>query len=171
MNVDDHFDEMLDSEFKTIKNEAKEVLPNWVSKSNSSFAAYNAIRHFRDSKLAFIRANSRKSAYVKKSNYLISKTEVARYVGVTPQSMFNTTTYSTGLVAFFDGVNDDLEEKAMKRVHKSAGSHASKRKSELVSIVQSKSSELNKAKQKTVSELMQLTLDRLSLDVRRKLNL
>lgn len=143
-----------------------------VFKSNSSFAAYDAIRYFKHNKLVFIRANCSKTAYVKKSNYLISKTEVARRVGVTPQSMFNTTTYSKDLTAFFVAINDDLQSKAMARIYKKdAGSHASKRKSELLSIVQLKSSELNRVKQQTVCELMQLTLDKLPLDVRRRLQL
>ena len=149
----------------------KEDLPDWASDKNNSANAYRVINKLYEIKLAYIKINRAKTAYVLKNKYQISKVEVTKIAGGNPQPLFNCNSYSKDLKDYFTDKNDELYEKAIQRMSGGKGGNQKKSKKELVSLVQEMSSDVNATKQQTVEKLLQLTLDKLTIDVKRKMGL
>lgn len=171
MNLDEFYDDLIEQDLS--ESEDTTELPRWVSSNNSSQAAYEAIQELVKKKRKYIRAHKAKSAYKSKSPYQMTKTEVAKEIGsgIKSQPLFNSNSYSKKLSDYFDDQNDLLHRAAEKRWSAPKGSHASKTKDELVLIVKEKSQTTKNLQEKSAAELMQLTLDKLTLDVKKKLGL
>ncbi|WP_289083612.1 hypothetical protein [uncultured Spongiibacter sp.] len=148
-----------------------EALPKWVSSKNSSLKSYQVICELKKYKDRYIRSHGNKTDYTLRSSYQITKAEVAKIVGVNPQPLFNSNSYSRDLTNYFDSVNKALEDKKIKRLAKKQGGLKQKQKAELIKQIQDDRKRNADAMEKTVDELFQKTLDSMSLDVKRKLGL
>ncbi len=93
-----------------------EALPAWVSKSNSSHAAYEAIIRLKEQKLQYTRHHRQKGYFIKKGDYQLKKVEVAKAIGVMPQFIFNRNSYSMALTSFLEGVNKQLETVTVEKL-------------------------------------------------------
>lgn len=167
MTDDNYYDDFLTDDLVI---DEFEKLPAWVSPKNSSQKAYEAIQNLKKAKKKYIRRHNLKSHYVKKSNYLIQKSEVARLVGAKPQPLFNSCAYSESLSHHFIEVNLQLQNAQEKRI-KNKGGLRQKKKDELVKDLQLLQKKEKDLLVETVEAVYEKTLNKLSLPVRRKLGL
>jgi hypothetical protein len=171
MSNNDYYDEFIkDDELPSVR-EGRDFLPSWVSEKNSSHNAYKAILALKKDKLTFIKKHSLKSQYIKKSNYRMQKSEVARLTNKKAQPLFNSNAYSEGLTNFFDHINAQLEEAKEQRINRPRRGLRNKRKEDLVNehkaLLKTHQTNLSQI----VGELYQKVMDRMPLDVKRKLKL
>lgn len=168
--MNDYLDEFLDAH-ELNASTAQPVRPNWVSDSNSSGAAYEAIQNLYQQKLRYIRQHSKKTDFIKKSNYEISKSEVARVVGVKMQAIFHSVNYAGALQKELTEKNDKLlMSKESKLTSRYAGEKG-KTKDELIQKVRELKARDKLISKTTTDEVFELTLQRLPLDVKRNLKL
>jgi len=154
-------------------------VPKWVSKNNRSWLAYNCICKLKEVKLKFIKKSKLTKAFSQKKKFLITKVEVARamdlmlsgYSNISSQTLFSKNDFSIKLTAFFDEQNKELSKMAEIKIKNAKTSLRSRSKSELVSVAQENRVSLTKIKQNTALELLELTINRLPLDVKRKLDI
>ncbi|MEZ8775780.1 hypothetical protein [Vibrio sp. 10N.247.310.17] len=181
--VDKELDELLSEDFLDSLNdedssEDKVKQPLWVidDVQHTTFKAYHTILKFKASKLTAIK-NYGKVATNKtpKSLYQISKTEVAKQVEVSAQSIFRASTFSKDALAFFNEVNKELlevheveQKKQLKR--KNTGLRKNK-KEEIVKSHQSIEEKYETLKRLKTKEMLELTIERMPLDLRVKLGL
>ena len=123
-----------------------------------------------DVKKQYIRKHGLKSHYKKKSTYQISKSEVANLVGIKPQPLFNSCSYSDSLSSYFNDVNDELNTYKDRRI-KNKGGLRQKNKDALVKELQETKYNNDRLLTDTIENLFEKTLDRIPLDVRRKLGI
>lgn len=147
--------------------------PKWVSDDNLSLRAYNEIEKFKKIKMRFIATSKSKADLNKKSNYHISKAEVARAIGVKPQPLFHsdTTTYSEKLLGFINDVNIELLEKREFKLSRRKNGINSLSKDELASGFREQKKELIEKKENTIDELYKRFKAELPLDVKAKLKI
>lgn len=147
--------------------------PEWISDGNLSLKAYNEIENLKKIKMRFIAASKSKADLNKKSNYHISKAEVARAIGVTPQPLFHsdTTTYSDKLLGHFNDVNSDLLEKREFKLSRRKNGINSRSKDELASEFRDQKKELIEKKEKIIDELYKKFKAELSFDIKAKLKI
>lgn len=167
MASDDYLAGFIESE----AHEKSHDLPNWVSSRNSSLKSYQAICELKKIKSIYIRAHDNKTDFILRSSYQITKSEVAKIVGVNPQPLFNSNSYSNELTSYFNSVNKILEDQKSKRLAKKLGGLKQKQKSELIKQIQDVRKNNIDVLEQTVDALFQKTLDSVSLDVKRKLGL
>ncbi len=168
--MSDYLDEFLDKDGLE-ESTAEPVRPNWVSDSNSSGAAYEAIQSLYQQKLRYIRLHSKKTDFIKKYTYEISKSEVARVAGVKMQAIFHSVNYAEALQKELAEKNDKLlKTKDAKLASRYAGEKG-KTKDELIQKVRELKARDKLISKTTTDEVLELTLQRLPLDVRRNLKL
>ena len=165
---DTYYSEFLDSD--ELGGDEPLSLPNWVNQNNNSHKAYFAVEELRKNKRSFIRRNSLRSRYEKKSSYQIQKAEVARLVGCKPQPLFNSCSYSESLTRYLDDVNNDLSASREKRIANKGGLRQ-KRKDDLVRELQITKVSNERLLVDTIDAVFERTINNLPLDVRRKLGL
>lgn len=168
--MSDYLDEFLDAD-ELEASTSEPVRPNWVSDSNSSGAAYEAIQSLYQQKLRYIRQHSKKTDFIKKSTYEISKSEVARMVDVKMQAIFHSVNYANALQKELAEKNDKLlKSKESKLASRYAGEKG-KTKDELIQKVRELKARDMLISKTTTDEVLELTLKRLPLDVKRNLKL
>lgn len=166
----DYLDEFLDENVLEASI-AQPARPNWVSDSNSSGAAYEAIQSLYQQKLRYIRQHSKKTDFIKKSNYEISKSEVARVVGVKMQAIFHSVNYAGALQKELAEKNDKLLKTKESKLANLYAGEKGKTKDELIQKVRELKARDKLLSKTTSDEVLELTLQRLPLDVKRNLKL
>lgn len=168
--MSDYLDEFLDKD-ALIASTPPPARPNWVSDSNSSGAAYEAIQNLYQQKLRYIRQHSKKTDFIKKSNYEISKSEVARVVGVKMQAIFHSVNYAGALQKELTEKNDKLLKSKESKLASRYSGEKGKTKDELIQKVRDLKARDKLISKTTTDEVLELTLQRLPLDVKRNLKL
>ncbi len=168
--MSDYFDEFLDEDALEAPTE-QPVLPNWVSDANSSGAAYEAIQNLYQQKLRYIRQHSKKTDFIKKSTYEISKSEVARIAGVKMQAIFHSVNYASALQKELAEKNDMLLKSKESKLASRYSGEKGKTKDELIRKVRELKVRDKLISKTTTDEVLELTLQRLPLDVKHKLKL
>jgi len=149
----------------------KELLPDWVSDSNSSLAAYQAIQSFYKEKMQYIRKHHKKSHYKEKSSYHISKSEVARAAGLQkPNAIFHSVSYASKLTIELNNKNAKLATSKEKALLARNSSIKNLSKKELQSELKGRNRYKEIAELKA-DEVISLTLKRLPVNVKKQLNL
>lgn len=169
MSDDNYLDQFIDQD--DLPEDDAKAYPPWVSPKNNSQKAYDAIGLLRKQKKRFIRSHSLKSQYKKKSDYLITKSEIARMADTNAQPLFGSVSYSNSLTVYFNEVNQKLEEAKNNRLSKVHNGLNTRRKEELVKELQDKKKEVESFSQLNVDEIVTRSIARLPLDVKRKLKL
>lgn len=146
-------------------------LPDWVSEKNASLQAFDAISSIKIEKLEYIRKNKRFGAFRTKKTYQVGTAEVSKMVGVTPQALFHTSTYSTNLKSFLDEVNKDLNEKKTKRLEAKSEGVREKPKAEVYEIYGFHKDALTQLQKNNASDQVTDAISRMSLQTRKKLGL
>lgn len=166
----DYF-EQFDGESADTNASEQNLLPEWVSNSNSSLAAYRAIQSQYKEKMQYIRQHRKKSHYTKKSNYQISKSEIARAAGLAkPNAIFHSVDYASNLTKEFNEKTALLEASKEKALRSRSGSIKDLSKKELMSELRGRERYKEIAELKA-DEVLALTLKRLPLSVKKQLHL
>lgn len=169
MSDDNYLGQFIDQD--DLQEDDTNALPPWVSDKNKSLKAYEAIDTLRKQKKRFIRSHSLKSQYKKKSDYQISKAEVAALAGIKPQPLFGSASYSNALKVYLSEVNQQLEDSKNNRLSKAHNGLNTRHKSELVKELQDKTKEVEGLSQVNIDEIVTKSIAQLPLDVKRKLKL
>ncbi|HBY88709.1 MAG TPA: hypothetical protein DEO86_22900 [Colwellia sp.] len=171
MENDSYFDNFLDDNDLLLDKPKSKELPDWVSKDNSSYAAYQAILSLEKEKKLFIKNHKLKSQYIAIYNYQINKSEVGRIVGKNPQPLFYSNLYSEGLRIFFDNTNKSLEKSKVARINSSQSGIGNMRKDDLVLEHKALIKTHENSSSKLVDDVYQKLIDNMPLDVKRKLRI
>lgn len=175
--LDDIFDEdFLDDLDETTTEKNKVVSkPSWVcdDENHTTYKSWIAIKALKRSKEESIRLTKKLTPKTAKSVYQITKEEVAKQVGVPPQGIFRTSSFSNSILIYFNKKNDQLKvlfNKKLENPNKSTGVR-SKKKEELVKSYQSIEKELNVLKRQKTKDVLDLALTKMPIDLRTKLGL
>lgn len=169
MIEDDYLNNYLDSD--ELEDEIQEELPLWVSADNLSLKAYRLIQELRLEKLLYIANNSKKSDFKRVGRFTINQSEVAKFLGCSPQGLFSSTTsnYSADLTDYFNGVNKELEEKKELRIELKKRGLQNRSKDQLISEVKQQKNESRINFEQTAEKAYSLLKSEMPLDLKRKL--
>lgn len=166
----DYFDK-FDNDIPESDESAAETLPNWVSGKNSSLAAYRAIKSLYKKKMSYIAKHRRKSHYVRKWAYQISKSEVARAVGKKkPNALFHSVDYASYLTRELRDKNLALLRAKETAVKTRSSSLRDLSKGELQSKLKSRDRYKALAESKA-DEIVTRTLERIPPKLKKQLGL
>ena len=172
-------DFLSDLDSPSNNNEGLFDKPPWVrgDTRHTTFKTWRAILDLQAIKEKSIK-NYGKVAHRKtpKSLYQIKKSEVADIVAIKSQSLFRTSGFSDDIRAFFDDVNSELVdlfeiEQNKQRLRRKRRGVRSKCKPELVDDVQVLREKVEKLERQTVKDTLDLMLQRMPLDLRRKMGM
>ena len=158
------------------KNESKvhPKYPDWVSTSNASKDAFDAINEIFPLKADFIKVHNNKSDFKTKKHYQIQRSEIASMIGngVSVQPLFNLNSYSEDLETYRCQRNSELLEMIDKKFSPSAKpSFKNRKKSTLLDELKAARTEISSLRETLAKEQLKLLLSKLPLDVKNKLNI
>ncbi len=143
----------------------------WVEFHATAKKAFDAINELKKVKLRYIKGHTKKAHFQKKYLWMISKAEVAKMVGVKPQPLFNSNSFSKGLSKYFHETAIHLEKEAEKQTCTEKKGLQHRSKSELKESTKTLGQELDKLQKNNCEQLFQNLLDKMPLDIKRKLGL
>lgn len=165
----------LESKIEKADLNAETPMPLWVTKTNSSFLAWEYVGKIKKEKLLYIKRHHKVTDFTTKKTYQIKGSEVAKAIRVNRSSLMNTSTYSPDFRAFLESVNSELlaaKEAKLKQFQNSSSRGSIRNsKEELVatnSQLKKRVKELEKLK---TEELVRQAFDQLPLPVKRKLGI
>lgn len=153
--------------------------PAWVidDKNHTTYKSWQIILEIKEEKEKSIKKFGKVSnCKTPKSLYEISKSEVAKKMGISPQSIFRSSKFSPLILTFFDEINSTLlelyekEQVKQNKRQKNMGIR-SRNKKAIVRSHQDIENELNQLKARTTKEVLDLAIDKMPLDYRLKLGL
>tara|TARA_Y100001973_G_C4994508_1_gene230555 strand:+ start:60 stop:560 length:501 start_codon:yes stop_codon:yes gene_type:complete len=151
----------------------KEKKQCWVSETNASIKAFEAANELFLLKFQSLENSRSMSNMRKKSNWQISISEVATHISVSRVTLGNTASYAEDLKGYIAELNQSLLEKklAIEKSIKETRRKGRKahRKSELMKSNQQLRREIDELEKRQTVELLQLTMEKLSLPVRQAL--
>ena len=169
MNTD-YFENFIDK--SDFQQSEKPRLPNWVSEKNSSKKAFLAIQTLYKKKLEYISKHSKKEHFNRKSTYQISKSAVARFIGKSkPNAIFHTVDYAVHLTSELREKNEALFKSYQKAIRVNKKGKQGYTKQKLVRVLQETEQELKVISEQTLEEVLERSIERLSMPVRRQLGL
>ncbi len=169
---DDYYNDFLEGEdLNPAEDHKVDKGLEWINLHPTAREAYQAINDLKKVKLRYINGHSSEKSYTTKSPWTISKAEVARRVGKSSQPLFNSNTYSDGLLTYFDKTNEALYKAKNKKLNKPKKGLQHKSKDELKESTKKLTKENKQLLQNTCEELYEKMLNELPLDVKRKLGL
>ncbi len=170
---DEFLDSLVDASDKSDQNEQ----PLWVvnKPEHTTYKAYHAILDLKKEAEKAISSFGEVATNKTKKFYQIKKSKVADVVGRSPQSIFNASSFSKDIGAFFDDVNQELlkkhelaQSKQLKRKRK--GIRVNK-KEVIVQSHQSLEKKYNELKARSVKETLDLAVAKIPLDLKAKMGL
>ncbi|CAH7149085.1 hypothetical protein AB6D20_009610 [Vibrio splendidus] len=170
-------DEFLDSLDDTSDKSAQNEQPSWVvdDPEHTTHKAYHAILDLKKEAEEAISSFGEVVTNKTKKFYQIKKSNVARVVGRSAQSIFNASSFSRDIEGFFDDVNQELlemheieQKKQLKR--KKTGIRVNK-KEVIVQSHQSLEKKHNALKARSVKETLDLAVAKMPLDLKAKMGL
>lgn len=174
--MSDTFLKSLDSEEASETNLDIEK-PIWVKEdqTHTTYRAWSAIlKLIGDKRYNIIALGKVTDDKTPKSIYQIKKSEVSRIVGISAQSIFCASSFSSDILKFFNEANFallqllSLEQKKQAARYKKTGI-SRKRKVELVDDVQSLRERVRELECKNVKETLDILISQLPFDLQAKL--
>lgn len=158
---------------KPATNETK--LPDWVSKSNSSFKAWQYVEELKKEKSLYIKRHHKVTDFLTKKAYQIKGSDIAKALNLSRASLMNTSSYSENFRKYLEKVNTDLEvakDVKLKQARQSASRGSIRnRKDELTAINSDLKKQLSVLENQKTEELVRFAFDQLPLNIKRKLGL
>ena len=177
INTDIDLDESVSEEFLSGLDDASSVTeiivrPNWVvdDESHTTYRSWKSILALKEEKEKNIKN------YGKVANAKTSKSQVAKKVEISPQSIFRTSKFSPLILDFFDAINSSLldlheKEQTKQRRRQVKTGIRTKKKDVIVKSHQDIEQELNQLKAKMTKDVLDLAIDKMPLDLKLKLGL
>ncbi|EGQ8953012.1 hypothetical protein V6957_002542 [Vibrio parahaemolyticus] len=181
MDHDINFDDLMDDDFlknlDPVNDELDQTKPSWVGddKSATTYRVWQAICELQKEKETKIKKYNKVTTKTPKSLYQIAKSEVSRQVGLTAQSIFRSSSFSSSLLDYFDHINSELldcYERQQRKLQKRKNTGIrTKKKEQLVKSYQELEKENIQLKRKIVKDVLDLASERMPFDLRMKLGL
>ncbi len=174
--ISDKFLRALDED---ILIEEPDMRPSWVKydEEHTTFKAWSSILNLKCEKEKQIKCYGKLAdRKTPKSLFSMKKSEISKKVGISSQSIFNTSSFSEDIFSFFDNENKYLleihkkEQVKQRKRHKNTGIRA-KKKNEIVNDYQIIDSELQRLRATSAKDTLDLALSEMPLDLRRKLGM
>ena len=156
-------DDVKDPKYTT--NPAKSIEHPTIQK------ALDAIVSLRQDKLNYIRGHSNKADFQKTSLWQIRKSATGAALDMSPQSLFNRASYSEKLSERLHLINEELKDLVEKKFSANTRGLQAQKKTDLIETVQQLRKRVQELEAKEVTDVVASAIDKLSPDVRRKLNL
>lgn len=182
MHKDFDLDELMSNEFLDSLDDAldkseQNEQPSWVvnEPKHTTHKAYHAILDLKKEAEEAISSFGEVATNKTQKFYQIKKSNVAKVVGRSAQSIFNASSFSKDIKAFFDDVNQellevhDLEQKRQLK-RKKTGIRVNK-KEVIVQSHQSLEKKYNELKARSVKETLDLAVAKMPLDLKAKMGL
>ena len=180
----DELDLLMTEEFLDSLNDFKventmPSIPEWVigNSEHTTFKAWGVIIKLKNQKEHQIHIYGKVADNkTPKSLYQLTKSEVAKLVDVSPQSLFYSSGFSDDIRDFFKEINEklydiyELEQKKQKQRSKKSGVRI-KKKGDLVDEVQLLRKTVKELEARTVKETLDLMLQNMPFDLRNKLKM
>lgn len=153
------------------------TLPTWVIdyKEHTTYRAYHAILELKAQAEMVIESFGEVETKKTPKFYQLKKSNIARKVGVSAQSIFNTSSFSSDIRAFFDDVNDELLRKHQaeqkKQIRRKKTGIRIKKKDQIVVSHQSLEKRYSALKALTTKEVLDLSIEKMPIDLKAKLGL
>ena len=158
---------------KPATNETK--LPDWVSKSNSSFKAWQYVEELKKEKSLSIKRHHKATDFLTKKTHQIKGSDIAKALCISRASLMNTSSYSESFRQYLEKVNRELEEAKnakLKNTSQSASRGSIRnRKDELMTMNTDLKKRLSALENQKTEELVRYAFDQLPLNIKRKLGL
>lgn len=152
---------------------SNEEHPSWVSDSNASLKAFNAINELFAVKAKRLEDGRSTLSTLKKSEWQISISEVATNISVSRVTLGSTASYAEDLKNYIGEINQRLLDKKhyIQKTLKQTREKGRKahKKSELLRSNQQLRREIEELAKRQAMELLQLTIEKLPLPVRQAL--
>lgn len=170
---DEFLDSLDDASTEPVQNEQ----PSWVvnEPEHTTHKAYHAILDLKKEAEEAILSFGEIATNKTKKFYQIKKSNVAKVVGRSAQNIFNASSFSKDIEAFFDDVNQELlemheleQKKQLKR--KKTGIRVNK-KEVIVQSHQSLEKKCNELKSRSTKETLDLAVAKMPLDLKAKMGL
>lgn len=153
------------------------VSASWVvdDKDHTTYKAYHAILELKAQAETAIKNFGEVETKKTPKFYQLKKSNIARKVGVSAQSIFNTSSFSPDIRDFFDNINDELlslhqAEQKKQQQRKNTGLRRKKKEAVVVSH-QSLEKKYNALKALTTKEVLNLSIEKMPIDLKAKLGL
>ncbi|EHR1107753.1 hypothetical protein KS880_002294 [Vibrio parahaemolyticus] len=170
-------DEFLESLDETSDKSAQNEQPAWVvdDPAHTTHKAYHAILDLKKEAEDAISSFGEVATNKTKKFYQIKKSNVAKVVGRSAQSIFNASSFSKDIEAFFDDVNQELLEmhelEQEKQLNRKKTGIRVKKKEVIVQSHQYLEKKYNELKRRSTKETLDLAAASLPIDLKRKLGL
>ena len=170
-------DEFMDSLDDASSESGQNEQPAWIvdNPNHTTHKAYYAILDLKKEAEEAIASFGKVATNKSKKFYQIKKSNVAKAVGRSAQSIFNASSFSKDIEVFFDEVNlalldmHELEQnRQLKRKKKGI---RLKKKEAIVQSHQSLEKKYNELKRRNTKETLDLAASGLPIDLKRKLGL
>jgi len=165
----------LDDLVKLKNSQAEKSIPDWVSETNSSAAAYMVIQALRDERRAYIYDHVQASDFKKKANWQISIRQIAVRIDRSVQTLIGTQVkYAHDLKRYVRRINSDLSKEKdshLAKYHRKpkSGGVRGKKKSILEEENRKLRADLEKVKAENVAKKVEMAVTQMPLDLKRKL--
>lgn len=151
------------------------VPPNWVSKENASFNAWQYVEELKKEKALYIKRHKNITDYLTKKPYQIKGADIAKALKINRSSLMNTSKYSCHFVKYLDNVNAELAtaKEAQLKKNKQSPSRGSIRnsKDELVLANTELKRRISELETLKTEEIVRYSFDQLPLTIKRKLGI
>ncbi|PMH36913.1 hypothetical protein BCU69_03995 [Vibrio cyclitrophicus] len=170
-------DEFLDSLDDALDKSEQNEQPSWVvnEPEHTTRKAYYAILDLKKEAEEAISSFGEVATNKTKKFYQIKKSNVAKVVGRSAQSIFNASSFSKDIEAFFDDVNQELLEmhelEQKKQLNRKKTGIRVKKKEVIVKSHQSLEKKYNELKARSVKETLDLAVAKMPLDLKAKMGL
>ncbi|EAR56576.1 hypothetical protein SKA34_01677 [Photobacterium sp. SKA34] len=171
-------DEMMSDEFLDSLDDSQSPStekPSWVvdEPEHTTYKAYHAILDLEAAVQEAIKSFGKVATAKTKKFYQIKKSNVARIVGLSAQSIFNTSSFSKEIERYFDEVNKallDLHEiEQKKQVQRKKTGIRVKKKEVIISSHQELEKKYNNVVSRSTKETLDLAIKNMPIDLKVKL--
>ncbi len=170
-------DEFLDSLDDTETTPTDKKNPSWVidEPKHTTYKAYYAILDLKEETQKAISSFGEVATKNTKKFYQIKKSNVARIVGKSAQSIFNASSFSKDIENFFNKTNRELlelhEHEQKKQLQRKKTGIRVKNKETIVRSHQSLDKKYNDLKARSTKEVLDLAIKKMPLDLKAKMGL
>ena len=149
--------------------------PEWVSKKNLSFRAWEYVEQLRREKALYIRRHSKVTDFSAKKAYQIKGSEVARGLGISRTSLNNTSSFSPHFKKYLSKVNAELAASKDERLEKAKRINSrgpiKSNKNQIVLANAKLKRRVDELEAQKTEEIVRLAFDQLALPIKRKLGI
>lgn len=153
------------------------IQPSWVAdeKEHTTYRAYYAILELKAQAEKAIKIFGEVETKKTPKFYKLKKSDIAKKVGVSAQSIFNTSSFSSHIRAFFNDVNDELlikhQAEQKKQIRRKKTGLRIKKKEQIVVSHQGIEKRYNDLKALKTEEVLNLSIEKMPIDLKAKLGL